>query len=222
MTKDTNLVLIGGGTSCIEIIDLINDINKFKSDKINVVGILDDNIKLKNKKINNVKVLGKINSYRKYLNYNFFLNIHSYKNRYLREEIIRKFKNIKKRFINLVHPSSLIGKNTFIGKGNCIFNNCNIFSGAFIGDFNILMPSVSIASKSELKKNNFIGKNVSISSNVKIRNNCSIQSNTSILENVLIESGIRSIPNSLISSSFQKKNIVIGGYPARYIINEKK
>ena len=66
MTKDTNLVLIGGGTSCIEIIDLINDINKFKSDKINVVGILDDNIKLKNKKINNVKVLGKINSYRKY------------------------------------------------------------------------------------------------------------------------------------------------------------
>ena len=84
------------------------------------------------------------------------------------------------------------------------------------------MPSVSIASKSELKKNNFIGKNVSISSNVKIRNNCSIQSNTSILENVLIESGIRSIPNSLISSSFQKKNIVIGGYPARYIINEKK
>ena len=72
MTKNTNLILIGGGTSCIEIIDLINDINKFKSNKIYVAGILDDNIKLKNKKISNVKVLGKINLYRKYLNYDFF------------------------------------------------------------------------------------------------------------------------------------------------------
>ena len=67
------------------------------------------------------------------------------------------------------------------------------------------MPSVSMASKSEIKMNNFIGKNVSISSNVKIKNNCSIQFNSSILENVLIESGIRSMPNSLISSSFEKK-----------------
>ena len=205
MTKNTNLILIGGGTSCIEIIDLINDINKFKSNKIYVAGILDDNIKLKNKKISNVKVLGKINLYRKYLNYDFFLNIHSYKNRYLREEIIRKFKNIKKKFINLVHPSSLIGEKAKIGNGNCIFNNCNVFSEALIGDFNILMPSVSMASKSEIKMNNFIGKNVSISSNVKIKNNCSIQFNSSILENVLIESGIRSMPNSLISSSFRKK-----------------
>lgn len=222
MTKITNLILIGGGTSCIEIIDLINDINKYRNNKIYVAGILDDNIKLKNKKINNVKVLGRISSYRKYLSYNFFLNIHNYKNRFLRWEIIRKFKNIKKKFINLIHPSSIIGVNATIGNGNCIFNNCNIFSDALIGDFNILMPNVSLASKSELKMNNFIGKNVSISADVKIRNNCSIQPNSTILENVLIESGIRSMPSSLISSSFRKKDTVIGGYPARYIFNERK
>ena len=49
MTKITNLILIGGGNSCIEIIDLIDDINKFNlNNKINIVGILDDSVKKKN------------------------------------------------------------------------------------------------------------------------------------------------------------------------------
>ena len=223
MTKITNLILIGGGNSCIEIIDLINDINKFHlNNKINIVGILDDNIKIKNKKINDIKILGKIDSIKKYLKYNFFLNIHSYKNRYARSAIIKKIKSLKKKFINLIHPSSMIGKNVDIGIGNCIYNNCNIFSGVSIEDFNICMPNTSIASKSLLKTNNFIGKNVSLANNVKINNNCSIQTNCSILENVSLADGIRSMPNSLITSSFKKKDILIGGYPAKYIINEKK
>ena len=84
------------------------------------------------------------------------------------------------------------------------------------------MPNTSIASKSLLKTNNFIGKNVSLANNVKINNNCSIQTNCSILENVSLADGIRSMPNSLITSSFKKKDILIGGYPAKYIIDEKK
>ena len=51
MTKITNLILIGGGRSCTEIIDLINDINNFKTDKIKIIGIIDDDVKLKNRKI---------------------------------------------------------------------------------------------------------------------------------------------------------------------------
>lgn len=223
MTKITNLILIGGGNSCIEVIDLINDINQINlNNKINIVGILDDNIKIKNKKINDIKVLGKIDSIKKFLKYNFFLNIHSYKNRYVRSTIIKKIKSLKKKFINIIHPSSMIGKNASIGIGNCIYNNCNIFSGASIEDFNIFMPNTSIASKSFIKTNNFIGKNVSLGANVKINNNCSIQTNCSILENVILAEGIRSMPNSLIASSFNKKDILIGGYPAKYIVNEKK
>ena len=220
MTKITNLILIGGGDSCIEIIDLIGDINKFNlNNKINIVGILDDNIK---KKICGIKVLGKINSFKKYPKLNFFLNVHSYKNRFIRSKIIKNIKQIKKKFINLIHPSSLIGKDVRIGNGNCIYNNCNIFSGSSIEDFNILMPNVSVATKSSLRTNIFIGKNVSLSVKTKIMNNCSLQPNCTLLENISIAEGIRSMPNSLISRSFTKKNILIGGYPARFILNEKK
>ena len=95
MTKITNLILIGGGRSCTEIIDLINDINNFKTDKIKIIGILDDDVKLKNRKIYNIKVLGKVSSLQS-LKTVTFLNIHSYKNRFLRLNIIRKLNKIKK------------------------------------------------------------------------------------------------------------------------------
>jgi len=222
MSKTTNLILLGGGNSCIEIIDLIGDINRFNLNQIKIIGILDDNPKIKNKKINGIKVLGKINTFKKYSECNFFLNILSYKNRFVRFKIINKLKKIKKKFINLIHPSSMIGKGVSIGFGNCIYNNCNIFSGTSINDFNILMPSISIASNSSLRTNNFLGKNISIGIKTNIKNNCSIQSNCTILENVTLYDGIRVMPNSLISRSFMKKNILIGGYPARYVVNEKK
>ena len=77
------------------------------------------------------------------------------------------------------------------------------------------MPNTSIASKSLLKTNNFIGKNVSLANNVKINNNCSIQTNCSILENVSLADGIRSMPNSLITSSFKKKRYINWRIPSK-------
>ena len=49
MTKLIKLVILGGGTSCIETIDLINQINKFNKNKIKIIGILDDDKKIQKK-----------------------------------------------------------------------------------------------------------------------------------------------------------------------------
>ena len=43
-----------------------------------------------------------------------------------------------------------------------------------------------------------------------------------ILENVKLAYGIRTMPNSIITKTFNQKNIIIGGYPARFITHEKK
>lgn len=221
MTDYKNLILIGGGTSCIETIDLINEINRFNKKKIKIIGILDDNHKIKNKSINGYKVLGKISLYKKYLDCNFFLNILSYKNRFKRAKLIKKLNNIKKKFINLIHPSSLIGGKVYLGCGNIIYNNCNIFSNVRISHFNVIYPNVSIASGCRLNINNFLAKNVSIGCGSNLSDNCSIQINSIILEKIKIASGVRSLPNTLISKSFKEKNILIGGYPAKIIIKDK-
>lgn len=222
MTKLIKLVILGGGTSCIETIDLINQINKFNKNKIKIIGILDDDKKIQKKKINGQLVLGKINTYKHYMNCNFFLNIFSYKNRFVRQKLIVSLGKIRKKFINLIHPHSLISEKAILGFGNIIYNNCNIFGKSKIGNFNILYPNVSIAPKSETKDNVLLAKNVTLGFKSKIYNSCSIQTNTIILENVKLAYGIRTMPNSIITKTFTQKNIIIGGYPARFITHEKK
>ena len=109
-----------------------------------------------------------------------------------------------------------------MGFGNIIYNNCNIFGKSKIGNFNILYPNVSIAPKSEIKDNILLAKNVALGFKSKIYNSCSIQMNTFILENVKLAYGIRTMPNSIITKTFNQKNIIVGGYPARFISHEKK
>ena len=48
--KEENLIILGAGDSTLEIIDLVNDINKKKTKKIKIIGILDDDKKLNKKK----------------------------------------------------------------------------------------------------------------------------------------------------------------------------
>ena len=97
MNQLKEIILIGGGLSCCEIIDLITNINLYNDDKINIAGILDDNIDLKGKKINGVKVIGQINNLNKFKNHYFFVNIFSFQNRFKRLKIIKKINQQKKK-----------------------------------------------------------------------------------------------------------------------------
>ena len=70
--KMKSLIIIGAGSSTIEIIDILNDINKVSKKKFSIKGILDDNKKIQKKKINNIKVIGFIKDYHKFKNNYFF------------------------------------------------------------------------------------------------------------------------------------------------------
>ena len=50
--SDKSLIIVGAGDSTIEILDIINDINKIKKEKIKVKGILDDNKSIQKKRVN--------------------------------------------------------------------------------------------------------------------------------------------------------------------------
>ena len=72
--SDKSLIIVGAGDSTIEILDIINDINKIKKEKIKVKGILDDNKSIQKKRVNNVRVIGLIKDYYKFKNNYFFFN----------------------------------------------------------------------------------------------------------------------------------------------------
>ena len=64
--KKKLLIILGAGNSAIEVIDLIEDINKKSLNKIKIIGILDDNKNLLNKKISNIPIIGKMKEMRKF------------------------------------------------------------------------------------------------------------------------------------------------------------
>ncbi len=149
------------------------------------------------------------------------MNIFDKDNRFIRSKLIKILKIKSSNFINLIHPSCLIGDNTKIGFGVSIYPNSCIFSGSKIGNFSNFMPNSCIASKVSIEENCFIGKDVFIGAHSKIRKNNYISNGSTILENSYINEGCRIIPHSIVNTKIIKKKVVIGGTPSKILFNEK-
>jgi UDP-3-O-[3-hydroxymyristoyl] glucosamine N-acyltransferase len=219
--KEISLILIGGGCSCVEIIDLIDDINKIeKKQFIKIIGILDDN-KFANKKINGINVIGKLKDVKKFKKEKFFVNIFHKDNRFIRPKLIKKLNLNLSKFFSIIHPYNLVGKSAKIGVGVSIYPGCNIFSNSKIGNFCNIMPNASMAPNSIIGDNCFIGKDVLIGGGSRIRKNVFISNGTTVLENIHINEGNRIIPNSMINRSIKEKKMIIGGSPSKILFKEK-
>ena len=218
--KIISLILIGGGFSCIEIIDLIENINSIEKKKfIKIIGILDDQKKI-NTTINGIKIIGKLKDIKKFKNEKFFVNIFDRNNRFIRPKLIKKLNINSSKFFSIIHPHNLLGKKAKIGFGVSIYPGCTIFSNSKIGNFCNVMPNVSVASNSVIENNCFIGKDVFIGSQSKIKKNVYISNGTTILENTFINEGNRIIPNSMINRSIKEKEMIVGGTPAQILFRE--
>ena len=212
-----SLIIIGSGSSTIEIIDIVNDINKFKKEKIKILGILDDSKKVQKKKINDIRVIGFVKDIDKFKNNYFFLSILSYKNRFIRDKIIKRLSKLKIRFINIIHPNAIIGRNSKLGKGCLVYNNSNIFSNAEVGDFTTISPNASVAPKAKVEKNCFIGHGVVISSGSLVKKNSYIGYKSSVIENVKLNEGSRVMPYSMVNKTVNQKKTIMFGAPAKII-----
>ena len=215
--SDKSLIIVGAGDSTIEILDIINDINKIKKEKIKVKGILDDNKSIQKKRVNNVRVIGLIKDYYKFKNNYFFLSILSYKNRFKREKIIKDLLRIKSKLINIVHPSAIIGNKCRLGKGCLIYNNANIYSETEIGDFSTVSQNVSVAPKAKIERNCFLSHGVIISAGSLIKKNSYIGYKSSVIEDINLSEGCRVMPYSMVNKNIDKKNSIVFGTPAKII-----
>ena len=220
--NDIPLVLLGAGLSTVEVIDIISDINKCSQKKIKIVGLLDDNSKLFNKKILNCSVIGSLSDINLFKKEKFFLNIFSYKNRFLRSKIIKNLKIKRSKFLNIIHPSSLIGSKSVLGKGIIIYKNSNIYSKTSIGDFCLINTNVSVAPNVVIESNCNIGKDVVICSGSKIKKNTTVQFGSIILENSFLNQGSRLMPKSVLNFSSSKIRAVLNGNPAKVVFDEKR
>lgn len=211
-----NIILIGGGGHCKNIIDIINSEKSF-----NIVGILDlkENI---GKEICGVKIIGTDDELYKIRNNisNAFISVGSIGNVEVRKKIYIKLKQFKFNIPYIKDKSAIISENVKINKGalickgvivnadTVIGENCIINSGAIIehdckiGDFVHIAPGSIICGGVSIENNTHIGAGSTV---LQYRNigKCSIIGAGSVVT--------RDIGN----------NIVAYGNPAREVrINE--
>ena len=123
------IIILGASGGCLDVIDIIEQINA-KKKIYKIIGLLDDKIK-KNIEFPNYELLGKFDDVKKYKDKKdvfFVTGIGSDKNFLKKEKIIKRLNINKKKFITLIHPTSIISKNVVIGNGNIIHNNVSIGS----------------------------------------------------------------------------------------------
>lgn len=213
-----DIVILGTGGNCIDILDTINDINEKAGEKIyNCVGFLDDNIEMANKTIYSVKVLGSLNIADCLPEKYYFVNgIGSPKNFFKKEEIIKKTNLRINRFETIIHPSASVSRMAKIGKGNVILQNVSISSNAVLGNHIIILPNSIISHDTAIGDFTSLAGGVCISGNVKIGKCCYLGSNCSIINGLNIGSYSLIGMGSVILKNV-KKNTIFVGNPAKFL-----
>lgn len=90
------------------------------------------------------------------------------------------------RFLNVVHPSAVIGKTVILGKGTIIGAKTVINSDTVIGDFCLIKDQVSIGHDGFIKNFVTIQTNATIGGQVSIGNHSRINTGSKIINNVQI------------------------------------
>lgn len=209
------IIILGATGGCLDIINLINDINaKNSKKKYQIYGFLDD--KNNQKEIHNIKIIGKFSDIKNYKNkYYFVTAIGNSKNFRKIKKILEKLKIYKKRFITLIHPNANISKFSSIGYGCLIFQNVTISTNAIIKDFVQILPNTVINHDSLIGSYCKINTGCNISGNVKIGNNCYLGAGSIIKEYTNISQGNLIGIGSLVLKSILKKNKIVYGVPAK-------
>ncbi len=192
------IILVGGGghaNSCVELIE--------KEKKYSIYGIVDLK-KPTSKILRNYKYLGnvkKLEELRKIIDY-LVISIGFINDYRIREKIFAKIKKLKFKIPNIISPSSLVSKNSYLGSGTMIFQNVIVNSNVSIGENCIINNKVLL--EHDVK----IGNNVHVSTGTIINGSSSVGSNTFVGSGSIISNNIKIGKNCFIKiGSIVTKNI---------------
>jgi sugar O-acyltransferase (sialic acid O-acetyltransferase NeuD family) len=214
--KSKRLVIIGGSTCLLEIIELIADINA-QEKRYEVIGALDDNAALHGQVIEGVRVLGGLSLAAKMdADIVFVFGIASYMNRLKRIEIFKSIGLPRERFVNLIHPSAKVYSSSTIGTGCLLYNGSVIMACCRVGDFVMISMNSVLAPYVRIDDFAILAPLVFLGSNSRVGSGAFLGSSSAIMEKTRIG------PGAMIGiSSAVLRDVVPGatmiGNPARLI-----
>lgn len=215
------IIILGTGGNCIDILDTINDINAIsQKPKYKCIGFLDDNKDNWGKEFYDVKVLGPLDHAHKFPEAYFVNGIGSEFNFWKKDSIIAKTNVPLDRFESIVHPTASVSKMSSIGFGTVILQNVTIASNAKIGNHLIVLPNAVISHDDIIGDYTCITGGVCISGGVKIGKCCYLGTNSAIISNVAIGDYCLIGMGSVVLHGVKGNSVVVGN-PAKFLRNTR-
>ena len=103
-----------------------------------------------------------------------------------RKEVIESLGVDSKRFVTLVHPKAIIGKNVSIGRNCLIMAGVVLTSNAKLNDHVCVLPNTVIHHDVLVEDYTILGSNVVVAGGTKIDSCCYIGSVANIINNIII------------------------------------
>jgi len=212
-----NLIIIGAVGNCIDILDILNDINvSLKYAEYTCIGFLDDDESKWQSSINDVPVLGGISTAKLYDDTYFINGIGSPTSFRLRKQIVGSLGVSDKRFATIAHPTAVISKLSRVGRGNIFFQNITITTNVVIGNHICVLPASVISHDCRVRDYTCIASGVVLSGNVTIGESCYIGAGSSVKEGITIGDNSLIGLGSVVLRDVEPNSVVVGN-PARYL-----
>jgi sugar O-acyltransferase (sialic acid O-acetyltransferase NeuD family) len=212
-----NILLFGGGLHATYCIDIINKENKY-----NIIGIA-DSIKDTGTELLGYKIIGRQEQLKELIaNYDIHAGIITIGDNWSRKIVYDCIKNQSPdfKFVNAIHPSTIIGMNVKLGVGIVIMAGCIINPNSIVGDFCFLATGAQIEHDckigdfASISAGSITGGKVNIGKYSAITLGVTIIDRLNIGENTVVGSG------SLVTKDLPD-NVIAYGSPSKIIRTRK-
>jgi sugar O-acyltransferase (sialic acid O-acetyltransferase NeuD family) len=198
-----NIVILGTGGNCVDILETILDINDAATRPLyQCIGFLDDDPARHGESLHGVPVIGGLKQAGSIADALFVNGIGSPRNYWRKPEIIASTGLADDRFVSIVHPSARVSRFASVGVGTVILQNSVINSNARIGRHVVILPlsvvihdcvigdyatiagGVCVSARARIGRASYLGSNSSIIGDVSVGERCLVGMGSVVLKDV--------------------------------------
>jgi UDP-perosamine 4-acetyltransferase len=205
------VIVIGSGGHAKMVIDILHEMKGLQ-----IIGITSKTM-VKNSIFCGYPVLGTDDILRTYVgdvNCYAAMGLGGFKDNKLREALFIHIKSIGFRFINIIHPSSIISNKAVLGEGVMIFPGAIINTEVSIGDNAIIATGASIDHESIIEEHVLISAGVTVGAYSTIKKGALLALGSKVVSGIIVGEETLVAAGAVVVSNIPDRQKVYG-VPAR-------